>query len=230
MTLKRTFRPDNDARTGSGPAPAVATASANDHLESFQRLHADHAAAFERSRALLAPAAELAEGVISTLRSGGNDQWIRQVVRAPESSRRFTASVAVQMNAPAGLAVGRETAYVDDYNVEIAQAATIADPAIETVFGGLSLRLLAQPSGKEGRTSLAFEVVMTTMAPEIGTFQTGTVDSGRMQQPAVERFQNTGITAIDDKEYGLLAEFSSAAAPDEVLLVVAQVQPLGSGK
>ena len=167
---------------------------------------------------------------LATLRSGGNDQWIRQVVRAPESSRRFTASVAVQMNAPAGLAVGRETAYVDDYNVEIAQAATIADPAIETVFGGLSLRLLAQPSGKEGRTSLAFEVVMTTMAPEIGTFQTGTVDSGRMQQPAVERFQNTGITAIDDKEYGLLAEFSSAAAPDEVLLVVAQVQPLGSGK
>ncbi|MCC6982539.1 MAG: SIS domain-containing protein [Bauldia sp.] len=44
---------------------------ASTHLESFQRLYADHAEAFERSRALLAPAAELAEAVISALRAGG---------------------------------------------------------------------------------------------------------------------------------------------------------------
>ena len=44
---------------------------AQSHLESFQRLYADHAAAFERSRTLLAPAADLAEAVISTLRAGG---------------------------------------------------------------------------------------------------------------------------------------------------------------
>jgi D-sedoheptulose 7-phosphate isomerase len=39
--------------------------------ELFDRLHGDHLAAFERTRALLRPAATLAEAVISVLRSGG---------------------------------------------------------------------------------------------------------------------------------------------------------------
>jgi len=38
---------------------------------SFNRLHADHIALFERSRPLLAPAAALAEAAISVLKSGG---------------------------------------------------------------------------------------------------------------------------------------------------------------
>lgn len=38
---------------------------------SFNRLHADHIALFERSRPLLSPAAALAEAAISVLKSGG---------------------------------------------------------------------------------------------------------------------------------------------------------------
>jgi D-sedoheptulose 7-phosphate isomerase len=70
LTLQRTFRPDNDPRASSGPA-AGANLPDSDHLARFQGLYADHAEVFERSRALLAPAAELAGAVISTLRAGG---------------------------------------------------------------------------------------------------------------------------------------------------------------
>jgi D-sedoheptulose 7-phosphate isomerase len=71
LSLTRPFRPDKEARTQGAPAPAEASHSGDPILEGFQRLYADHALAFERSRALLAPAAKLAEAVIATLKDGG---------------------------------------------------------------------------------------------------------------------------------------------------------------
>jgi len=63
------------ARTGFLDLPVKANAALNPNravvAALFDRLYGDHVAAFERARPLLAPAAVLAEAVISVLRSGG---------------------------------------------------------------------------------------------------------------------------------------------------------------
>ena len=63
------------ARTGFLDLPVKANAALNPNRTAmaalFDRLYGDHLVAFERARPLLAPAAVLAEAVISVLRAGG---------------------------------------------------------------------------------------------------------------------------------------------------------------
>lgn len=156
MTLKRTFRPDNDARTRSGPAPAVATASANDHLESFQRLHADHAAAFERSRALLAPAADLAEAVISTLRAGGKLLFCGNGGSAADSqhlaaefsirfvaNRRALAAIALTTDSSALTAAGNDFGFSEIFARQVEALGRPGDMLLAFTTSGTSPNIVA---------------------------------------------------------------------------------------
>jgi hypothetical protein len=163
---------------------------------------------------------------LATLRAAGSESWLRQVMRSGETARRYTALSTSELGAPVDLLCGRETAYVDDYNVEIAQAATINDPIVESMFSGIYVRLLPFAAGRKGRLGLHYSIT-SAMADELASFDGGAVDVGNLQLAAASVQRSAGLVTVADKEYALLAEFSAPATPDEVVLVIAQAQAAG---
>ena len=75
---------------------------------------------------------------------------------------------------------GREIAYVSDYNVEIAQDATIADPIVKTAFVGARAHLSARAAG-QGRTLLTGQFHWSDSTGEPVRFDTDNLDLGEIE-------------------------------------------------
>jgi D-sedoheptulose 7-phosphate isomerase len=155
LTLQRTTRPDNDARASSGPV-AGAPRSDSSHLQRFQGLYADHEAAFGRSRALLGPAAELAEAVISTLKAGGkvllcgnggsaadSQHLAAEFAIRFEKKRRALPAIALTTDTSALTAAGNDYGFEQIFARQIEALGRRGDLLIAFTTSGTSPNILA---------------------------------------------------------------------------------------
>jgi D-sedoheptulose 7-phosphate isomerase len=126
------------------------------HLESFQRLYADHAAAFERSRELLAPAARLAEAVISTLRAGGklllcgnggsaadSQHLAAEFAIRFEKTRRALPAIALTTDTSAITAAGNDFGFEQVFARQVEALGRPGDLLIAFTTSGTSPNILA---------------------------------------------------------------------------------------
>lgn len=169
--------------------------------------------------------------MLATIRQAAGESWLRQVLRAPETARRFTSITAAELGSTTDMLCGREASYIEDFNVEIAQASAIADPQVESYFAGAYVRLL--PFAMQGgqRFGLHFRVTLTeAKSGELTALDLESTEIGRVQQPDIRCSKNSGMVMVDDKEYALLGEFSDASSSDAVTLVIAHVGGIPAGK
>lgn len=86
---------------------------------------------------------------------------------------------------------GRDMPYMQDFEVEIAQAATIGNPVIRTVFSGAQLDLWAGRSTDGGSVQLNVDFLKNAVTTPIRTIAT---QHGPIELPSVARFRvQTGV-------------------------------------
>lgn len=161
---------------------------------------------------------------LATTRQAAGESWLRQILRAPETVRRFTSIAVAELGSTTDVLCGREASYIEDFNVEIAQAAAIADPQVETCFSGAYIRLLpfAMQSGQ--RFGLHFSITLSEpKTQEFAALDLESTEIGRIQQPDMRLYRNSGMVVLDEKEYALLGEYSDTSASDAVTLVIAHL-------
>lgn len=169
--------------------------------------------------------------MLATTRQAAGESWLRQILRAPETVRRFTSITAAELGSATDILCGREASYIEDFNVEIAQASAIADPQVETYLAGTYVRLL--PIALQGgqRFGLHYRVTFSESKPgDIAALDLESTEIGRIQQPEVRSQMSAGMVMVDDKEYTLLGEYSDASSSDAVTLVIAHVAGIPAGK
>ncbi len=122
----------------------------------FDRLHADHAAVFDRSRPLLAAAAELAETAISVLKSGGkllfagnggsaaDSQHIATELTVRfETARRGLAAIALTTDTSALTAAGNDFGFDHIFARQIEALGRPGDLFVGITTSGTSPNIVA---------------------------------------------------------------------------------------
>lgn len=103
---------------------------------------------------------------------------------------------------PTSIAVTKQTAYVRDFEVEIANGTVIASPTIDVLEHGVTLDGAMLPLG-DGRTGLSLHVSLGELLQPIPTFTTKVGGAGAdvsIQLPAVQRSERRAAIALRDDE------------------------------
>ena len=133
----------------------------------FDRLYGDHLAAFERTRPLLAPAAVLAEAVISVLRSGGKlllcgnggsaadaQHIATEFTVRFETTRRGLPAIALTTDTSALTAASNDLGYVQVFARQVEALGRPGDMLIGITTSGhspnVSAALVAARAGGHG--------------------------------------------------------------------------------
>ena len=106
--------------------------------------------------------------------------------------------------------LGREMAYLKDHDVEIAQKATIADPVISTLFGGIAFQGTAVTAGA-GKVGLRGEFIIQDVVGEVVPIDGNTNDIGVVDVP---RTSTTRANVAQILENGRWVVLQLALRPD----------------
>ncbi len=123
---------------------------------SFERLYGDHLAVFERSRALLEPAAALAEAVISVLRAGGKlllcgnggsaadaQHIATEFTVRYETTRRGLPAIALTTDTSALTAASNDLGYMEVFARQVEALGRPGDMLIGFTTSGASPNVIA---------------------------------------------------------------------------------------
>ncbi|MCH2112531.1 MAG: type II and III secretion system protein, partial [Planctomycetes bacterium] len=121
-----------------------------------------------------------------------DDTQLNLVLRAVEKSERREVltepSLMVYNNARSTLTVANQVSYVGDFDVEIAQAAAIADPIVRVARDGVFLDVRPVVSADRRFTFIDVRPTVASLVRPLPTFQTslGTGSPVTMQLPELE--------------------------------------------
>lgn len=122
-----------------------------------------------------------------------NDLQLQMILRAVSKSERVEIVTAPRVlvfnTARSNLTVMNQVAYVQDYDVEIAQGASIADPVISVVEDGVILDVRPVVSADRRFITLELRPTVAQLIRPIGTFTTSLGSSGNtvtIQLPELE--------------------------------------------
>jgi len=158
----------------------------------------------------------------------GTSKFLAALRGRTDVQRIVEQRLAARMLQEAELRTVGQTAYVRDFEVQVANGTVIADPVIDTVVDGFSLQAVAMPLDS-GATGLALDLSVADLTRPIPTFTTnlGVGADITIQLPHVRR---TGLEAamelrpeqhavlvlpaLAGKRYFAIVTAAVAAAPD----------------
>ncbi|MEK7486315.1 MAG: hypothetical protein AABZ60_18490 [Planctomycetota bacterium] len=149
-----------------------------------------------------------------------DDMELNFVVRAVQKSSRATT-----MNAPrltifnterANVAIITQLAYISDFDVEIAQSATIADPIVDTINEGLVLDVRPIVSNDRKYVTLELRPTVAFIQPGAGGERIRTFSTSLGSSPA----GGTGVVTIQVPELSVQRVETTVRVPDGGTVVV----------
>jgi hypothetical protein len=140
--------------------------------------------------------------------------------------RADVLSVPTVVTRPFGLAslfAGDQIAYIKDYELQILEGATIADPVIEVVEGGLKIDLRAVPLG-DGRLAVDVVLTLTEVEEPIRQVETslGVGNTVTIQLPEVNSVHVTSTVYLRDTDTALLTIVDPEGQRELLVLVSAR--------
>lgn len=99
--------------------------------------------------------------------------------------------------------LGRETAYLKDHDVEIAQKATIADPVVATLFAGVAFQGRAVSAGL-GKVGLTGEFLIQDVVGEVAPIDGNANDIGVVDIPRTSTTRANVAQILEDGRWAVL--------------------------
>ncbi len=117
--------------------------------------------------------------------TGGARVTLRLRARSADGAPTLLAEAGADLadGIPASLVLGRERAYLADWDVEVAQEARVGDPIVKTLFDGLEVGLRATATPIEGTHALSLELRFVTASDALAARPTENECTGDVEVP-----------------------------------------------